>query len=44
MNFKKSSFSRIKDPVSRLEKNNELGQVKLNVEGCFEHSGNEVVV
>ena len=47
MNFKKSSFSRMKDPVSRLRKRQRIrGQVRSNVGGndFFEHLGNEVEV
>ena len=48
MNFEKSSFSRMKDPVSRLKRRRQRvrSQVKLNA-GCnnfFENFGNEVGV
>ena len=48
MNFKKSSFSRMKDPVSRLKRRRQgvRRQVRLNAEGnnVFENFGNEVEV
>ena len=47
MNFKKSSFSIMKDPVSRLNKRQRVReQVRTNVGGndFFEHFGNEVEV
>ena len=47
MNFKKSSFSRMKDPVSKLKRRLRVKrQVRLNAEGnnFFENFGNEVEV
>ena len=47
MNFRKNSFSRMKDPVSILRKRQRgRGQVRSNVGGneFFEHFGNEVEV
>ena len=48
VNFKKSSFSRMKDPVSRLKikRQRVRGQVSLNVGGndFFENFENEVEV
>ena len=48
MNFKKSSFSRMKDPVSRLKKRRQRvrRQVRLNAGGnnFSENFGNEVEV
>ena len=46
MNFKKSSFSRMKDPVSRLKRRRVRRQVRLNAGGnnFFENFGNEVEV
>ena len=48
MNFKKSSFSRMKDPISRLKRGRQRirRQVRLNAGGnnFFENFGNEVEV
>ena len=48
MNFKKSSFSRMKDPVSRLKRRRQRvrRQVRLNAGGnnFFENFGDEVEV
>ena len=48
MNFEKSSFSRMKDPVSRLKRRRQRvrRQVRLNAGGnnFFENFGNEVEV
>ena len=48
MNFKKSSFSRMKDPVSRLKRRRQRvkRQVRLNAVGnnFLENFGNEVEV
>ena len=48
MNFEKSSFSRMKDPVSRLKRRRQRvrRQVRLNEGGnnFFENFGNEVEV
>ena len=49
VNFKKSSFSRMKDPVSRLKRRRQRvrRQVRLNAGGnnnFFENFGNEVEV
>ena len=48
MNFEKSSFSRMKDPVSRLKRRRQRvrRQVRLNARGnnFFENFGNEVKV
>ena len=48
MNFKKSSFSRMKDPVSRLERRRQgvSRQVRLNAGGnnFFKNFGDEVEV
>ena len=46
MNFEKSSFSRMKDPISRLKRGRQRirRQVRLNAGGnnFFENFGNEV--
>ena len=48
MNFEKSSFSRIKDPASRLKRRRQRvrRQVRLNAGGnnFFDNFGNEVKV
>ena len=48
MNFEKSSFSKMKDPVSRLKRRRQRvrRQVRLNAGGnnFFENFGNEVEV